>query len=73
MMASYFVDAALRLIMQSSKAGRKISRVASAVSAVSKPSVANILLFNFCEQKFVQRGPITIAIDCNGLSLLIFE
>ena len=38
-----------------------------------KPNVANILLFNFCEQKFVQHGPITIAIDCNGLSLLIFE
>ena len=38
-----------------------------------KPNVANILLFNFCEQKFVQHGPITIALDCNGLSLLIFE
>ena len=25
------------------------------------------------EQKFVHHGPITIAIDCNGLSLLIFE
>ena len=25
-----------------------------------------------CE-KFVQHGPITIAVDCNGLSLLIFE
>ena len=35
--------------------------------------VANILLFNFCEQKFFQHGPITIAIDCNGLSLLIFK
>ena len=35
--------------------------------------VANILLFNFYEQKFFQRGPITIVIDCNGLSLLIFE
>ena len=34
-----------------------------------KTNVANILLFNFCEQ----HGPITIAIDCNGLSLLIFE
>ena len=33
----------------------------------------NFLLFNFCEQKFVQHGSITIAIDCNGLSLLIFE
>ena len=38
-----------------------------------KLNVANILLFNFWEQKFVQYGPITIAIDCNGLSLLIFE
>ena len=38
-----------------------------------KPNVANILLFNFCEQKFVQYGPITIAIDCNGFSLPIFE
>ena len=38
-----------------------------------KPNVANILLFNFCEQKFFQHGPITVAIDCNGLSLLIFE
>ena len=27
----------------------------------------------FCEQKFVKHGPITIAIDCNGLSLLIFK
>ena len=31
-----------------------------------KPNVANILLFNFCEEKFIQHGPITIAIDCNG-------
>ena len=23
-----------------------------------KPNVANILLFNFCEQKFIQHGPI---------------
>ena len=38
-----------------------------------KPNVDNILLFNFCEQKFVQHGPITIAIDCNRLSLLIFK
>ena len=27
-----------------------------------KPNVANILLFNFCAQKFVQHGSITIAI-----------
>ena len=38
-----------------------------------KPNVGNILLFNFCEQKFVQHGPTMIAIDRNGLSLLIFE
>ena len=38
-----------------------------------KPNVANILLLNFCEQKFVQLGPIKIVIDCNGLSLFIFE
>ena len=29
--------------------------------------------FNFCEQKFVQHGPIMIAIDYNGLSLRIVE
>ena len=38
-----------------------------------KSNVANILLFKFCEQNFVQHGPKTIAIDCNGLCLLIFE
>ena len=37
-----------------------------------KPYVANILLFNFCEQEVVQHGPMAIAIACNGLSLLIF-
>ena len=38
-----------------------------------KTNVANILLLNFCEQKFVQHTLITIAIDCNGHLLLIFE
>ena len=38
-----------------------------------KQNVTNIHLFNYCEQKFIQHGPITIAIDCKGLSLLIFE
>ena len=38
-----------------------------------KPNVANILLFNFCEQKFVQYGPIVIAIEYNGLYFLIVE
>ena len=64
---------ALRLIMQSSNAGRKTLSVVSAVWHVAPQNVALILLFNFCEQKFVQHGPTTIAIDCNGLSLLIFE
>ena len=56
--------------MRSSKTGRKISRVASAVWYVA-PKDANILVLNFCEQKFVQHG--MIAIDCNGLFLFIFE
>ena len=38
-----------------------------------KPNVANILLFKFFEQKFMQHGPITVAIHYNGLFLLIFE
>ena len=38
-----------------------------------KLNVANILLFNFCKQKFVQYIPLTITVDCNGHSLLIFE
>ena len=38
-----------------------------------KPNIVNILLFKFCEQKLVQHSPITIAIDCNGHSLSIFE
>ena len=38
-----------------------------------KPNVVNIFLFNFCEQKFVQHGPITIAIDWNAVFFLIFE
>ena len=59
--------------MRSSKTGRKKSSVASAEAVLLKPNVANILNFNLCEQKFVQHGMITIAIDCNGLSLLIFE
>ena len=38
-----------------------------------KPNVVNVLLLYLCEQKFVQHGPTTIAIDCNGPSMLIFE
>ena len=61
--------------MRSSKTGCKTSSVASAVwhVAASNWNVVNILFFNFCKQKFVQHGPITIAIDCNDLFLLIFE
>ena len=63
--------------MQSSEAVRRTSRGSIGCVAHSalllKPNIANVLLFNFCEQKFIQHGPITIAIDCNGLILLIFE
>ena len=63
--------------MRSSKAERKNIKCSFGCVARSvvllKANVANIFLLNFCEQKFVQHGPITIAIDCNGLSLLIFE
>ena len=38
-----------------------------------KSNVAHILLFNFCEQKFVQHGAITTTIDYNSLSFLIFK
>ena len=57
--------------MRSSKTGHSFGCVARS-GVLLKPNVANILLFNFCEQKFVQHGPIMIAIDCNGFSLLIF-
>ena len=63
--------------MRSSITGRITSSGASVVWHVAptwlKPNVGNILLSNFCEQKFGQPGPITIPIDCNDLSLLIFE
>ena len=70
----------LRLIIRSLKTGHKTPSVASAEWHVA-PSCWNQMLpisssnifFNFCEQKFVQHGPIKIAINCNGLSLLIFE
>ena len=44
----------------------KCNFVSVAYSAdLLKPNVANIFLFNFCEQKFVQQGPILNAINCN--------
>ena len=56
---------ALRVIIRSSKTGHKTLTVCV--------NVENILIFNFCKQKFVQHVPITIAIDCTGLSFVIFE
>ena len=38
-----------------------------------KPNVVHIILFNFREQKFVEHDTVTLAIDRNGGSLLIFE
>ena len=38
-----------------------------------KPNVVDISFFNFDEQKFVQHGPITIAIDFNCHFLPIFK
>ena len=57
----------------SSAADNAIFKNTAHSAVVLKPNVANILLFNFCEQKFVQHGPITVVIDCNDLSLLIFK
>ena len=57
--------------MRSSKTGSFDCVVYSAIQL--KPNAANILLFNFCELNFIQHAPITIAIDCNGHFLLIFE
>lgn len=64
-------------IMRSSKTGLETLSVASAVCHVA-PSFWNQMLpipssFNLCEPKFVQHSPITIAIDWNAKSLLIFE
>ena len=47
---------ALRLIMRSSKNGAKIECSFGCVAhsvVLLKPNVANIILFNFCEQKLV--------------------
>ena len=64
----------LRIYLQKQGAKHRVSFGCVARSTVLlKPNVANILLFNFYEQKFVQHCPITIAIGCNDLSLLIFE
>ena len=60
---------------RSSKTGRKTSSVASAVWHVT-PSCWNQMLpisSSSISNQFVQHGPITITIDCNALSLLIFK
>ena len=73
-MAKGHTSAADKAIFKNRAWNIKCSFGCDASSAVLfKSNVGNILLFNFCEQKFVQHGPITIAIDCNDLSLLIFE
>ena len=38
-----------------------------------KPNVVHVILLNFWKQKFVEHGTVTLAIDCNSGSLLIFE
>ena len=38
-----------------------------------KPNVVHVILFNFWKQKLVDHGTVTLAIDRNGGSLLIFE
>ena len=38
-----------------------------------KPNVVQVILFNFWEQKFVEHGTLTLAIERNGGSLFIFE
>ena len=38
-----------------------------------KSNVVHVILFNFWKRKFVEHGTVTLAIDRNGGSLLIFE
>ena len=72
--SNFFFTQSFRLIIENNFIQMAASAGCVAHSAVLlKLNVANIQLFNFCEQKFIQHGPIMIAIDCNGLSLLIFE
>ena len=75
----YLKVQSFRLIMENNfiqiaaSAGHAVAYIECSFGCVArsavllKPNVANIL-FNFCEQKFVQHGPITIAIDCNASS-----
>ena len=58
--------------MQSSKTDRKTSSVASAVWHVA-PSCWNQMLPIFSSSIFVNKNSFNMAVDCNGLSLFIFE
>ena len=42
-------------------------------SILLKPNVVHVTLFNFLKKKFNEHGIVTLAIDRNGGSLLIFE
>ena len=59
--------------MRSSKTGRKTSAVWHVAPSCWNQMLPIFSSSIFVYKKFVQHGPITIAIDCNGLSLLIFE
>ena len=45
----------------------------ASIPVLLKPNVVHVILFNFWKQKFVEHGTVTLAIDRNGGSLLIFE
>ena len=38
-----------------------------------EPNVVHVILFNFWKPKFVKHATVTLAIDRNGVSLLIFK
>ena len=38
-----------------------------------KPNIIHVIFFNFRKQKFVEHGTVTLAIDRDGGSLLIFD
>ena len=50
-----------------------ISNGSSQKIVLLKLNVVHVILFNFWKQKFVENGTVTLAIDCNGGSLLISE
>ena len=55
---------------------QKIDRYVGCVTSgpvLLKPNVVYVILFNFWKQKFVEHVTVTLAIDRNDGSLLIFE